>query len=257
MLVLLLLLTAVLSCVGCIESSSEKEEDTVMKCSKPFVNASISCSQNEDGEIICNVVYWIYDNYEIDEENATFNISGNTVQIHLPTVKYENYDDSCYRYFEATEINLGKKELFEEQGMYFVSLEGNPNQIGKFIFENGSLYNFAPARVEAIQIVQDKNMIKTVVKTLTGDEQIFTIDVENATYSDNFDENKTFTIQVSEKKLDYKELMTFIGVFSTQEFEIMPLDDLENGNYTIKVNDQEATFVVRNHNIVRIYNFEK
>lgn len=255
--VLLLLLVTVLSFGGCIEKvSSEEADDALMRCSKPYVNAGISCMQNEDGEIICNVVYWIYDNYEINDENATFKISGNTVQINLPAVKCEDYE-SYYRYYEATEINLGKKELFEDQGMFFVSLEGNDGEIGKFIFENGELYNFAPARVEAIRIVQDEETVKAVVVFLTGDEQVFTIDVENATHSGAFDENNTYTLIIDEKKSDYKELMTFIGVFSTQEFEIMSVDDLENGNYTLKVNDREASFIVRNHNIIRIYNFEK
>ncbi len=255
--VLLLLLITVLSSGGCIEKAfSESADDELMKCSKPYVNAGISCRLNEDEEIICSVVYWIYDNYDIDDGNATFKISGNTVQINLPALKYEDYE-SCYRYYEATEVNLGKKDLFEDQGMYFVSLEENDKEIGKFIFENGDLYNFAPARVEAIRIVQDEETVKAVVVFLTGDEQVFTIDVENATHSDAFDENNTYKVAIDEKKLDYKELMTFIGVFSTQEFEIMSVNNLENGNYTIKVNDREASFVVRNHNIVRIYNFEK
>lgn len=255
--ILLLLLAAVLVSSGCIEKASpENTDDVLMKCSKPYVNAGISCMQNEDGEIICSVVYWIYDNYEIDAENVTFKLSGNSVQISLPVVKQDDYESS-YRYYEATKVNLGKKELFEDQGMYSVSLTGNSEQIGEFIFENGELYNFAPARVEAIRIVQDGQTIKAAVEFLTGDEQVFTIDVENATYSENFDENKTYTLSVSEKKLDYKDLMTFIGIFSTREFEILSVDDLENGNYTLKVNDQEASFVVRNHQLVRIYNFEK
>ena len=244
---LILLIPAAFSS-GCIDgiASSEKESQ------EPYIIAGMSCSQYGEN-VSCSLNYRIYNNYEIDSENVTFTISGNQIQINLPAVKIEDVEEMNWQY-QSTQIELGERSLFNNSEIYFVRLENNMQDIGSFIFEDGELYSSRPVDIEGIQIITDEKKIIAVAQAGTGAEYVYSIDTENSTFSGGFDENNIYIISLPERKLDYHGPIYSIRLMPKCQFEIANADELKDGRYSVRINDEEASFVIRSGNVVRIYN---
>ena len=233
---------------GCIDgiASSEKESQ------EPYIIAGMSCSQY-DGNVSCSLSYRIYNNYEIDSENVTFSISGNQIRIYLPALKIENAEE-MYRQYQSTEINLGERSLFNDSEIYFVRLENNMQDVGSFIFEDGELYSSRPVDIEGIHIITDEKKIIAVAQSGTGVEYVYSIDTENSTSSGGFDENNIYVISLPERRLDFHGIIFSVRLLQKHQFEIADADELKDGRYYVRINDAEASFVIRSGNVVRIYN---
>ncbi|MDR2944998.1 MAG: hypothetical protein LBU81_07995 [Methanosarcinales archaeon] len=230
--------------IGIDESEKENSDE-------PYINVSMSCSQYS-GNVSCGIDYWIYDNYEIDESNITAVIDGNKIMVTLPAKQKEGAELSSYRLHDSISLKIGERDSFEEDKIYSVILENN-TEIGTFSFENGELYSFTPCFVQGIKIKTDGNKIIAAAQTGIGVEPIFSIDEKNATVSGTF-ENNVYTIKLSEKKPDYKGAYPLPLIISSHEFEIADADELKNGKYDVRINDMEASFIIRSGNVVRIYN---
>ena len=246
--VFLILLILAVASSGCIDgiTSSEKESQ------EPYIITDMYCSQYSEN-VRCSLTYRIYNNYEIDSENVTFTISGNQIQINLPAVKIEDVEEMNWQY-QSTRIELGERSLFNDSEIYFVRLENNMQDVGSFIFEDGELYSSRPVDIDGIKITTEEKKIIAIAQAGTGIDYVYTVDRENSTSSDGFGENNIYTISLPVRQLDYQGIIILPRLMSIHQFEIANANELKDGIYHVRINDVEASFVIRSGNVVRIYN---
>ena len=260
-LILLILASASSGCISGMNSQEKELQEPYIisemssqekEMQEPYIIAEMSCSQY-DGNVNCTLSYRMYNNYEIDSENVTFTISGNQIQINLPAIKIEGVEE-MYRQYQSTRINLGERSLFNDSETYFVRLENNMQDVGSFIFEDGELYSSRPVDIDGIKIITEGKKIIAIAQAGTGVEYVYTIDKKNSTFSDGFDENNVYSISLPVRQLDYHGPIILPRLISTHQFEIANANELKDGRYYIQINNEEASFVIKNGNIVRIYN---
>ncbi|WP_318786351.1 hypothetical protein [Methanimicrococcus hacksteinii] len=214
------------------------------------VSAGMTCDENN---FRFNLGYMIYENYEIDQNNVTYTISDDSIQVNLPAIQKEISDDVPERKYGFVTVEVGDRSVFKDRQMYNITLK-NGTVVGTFAFEDEKLYTFTPAYIQGIKIKSEKKQIKAYAQAGTGVEMVYTIDTANATTSKSFDENNTYTISVPERKLDYKEPIPLPMLISVHEFDIANSSKLKNGKYTVKINDMEASFIIIAGTVVWISN---
>lgn len=222
----------------------------------PSIYSRAKCYQHED-DLICRISYTIYgDNYEVDKENITSKIIGNDIRIEMPLRKVEiNEDGNPLNPKGQIAVNIGLITLFNAEEVYTIYSD-DKTVIGSFIYEDGDLTCFTPITVNSIQILTEDDKIKAIANVSTGVCQVYTVDTDNATHIDELDEKHLYTVSLFEKEkiTDDIGVIPLVSEFSEYTFEIANISDLENGKYTVKINDREASFVIKYDRIIRILN---
>ncbi|WNY28399.1 hypothetical protein MmiEs2_05840 [Methanimicrococcus stummii] len=219
----------------------------------PRVYARTTCYEN-NGDILCRISYTI-DNgdYEADKANVTSDIIGSDIKINLPLKEKEENSDSSTSSGTVV-INIGSEELFEKEIMY--TFFENETKIGSFIFEDGELSCYTSARVDGIELISDGEQIKAAVQVSTGVGPVYSVDAQNVTISNSLNESGLYTISLPEKEKFTKdsEAIPFMSVISVYTFEIANAGDLKNGEYTVKINDKETSFTIKNSGVSNMNN---
>lgn len=117
---------------------------------EPFSDTTMFCYE-QSGNVECAITYNLYNYFEIDSADLTR--SGNQFEVDFRLMSIAGVR-SPRQEWETTVFVLGKLEEFEENKIYTVNFE-NGTEIGTFLFENGELYTFIPAKVSGIKITEE------------------------------------------------------------------------------------------------------
>lgn len=271
-----LLLTAAVISAGCIGGAPQENmsDGSLSEGNKPEGNASpealnltygpllntgywISCGQSGD-DIICTVFF----NNTYENAPVTYSKSGDNILINLPVEEKNASSDTKppAGYMISPKynisINIGKRDSFDNGTFYSVFINNNTEKSGLLYFENNSLmHTFTPLQyVGELQLTADGRKIKANLRGIQIADRAYKIDIDNAAVLKADNEVNTFIISIPLRST-YKDG----DVNATTEsipytFDIADAQDLRDGTYKVKINDQEASFLVRDHNVARIFN---
>ena len=181
-------------------------------------------------------------NQRADKENVTSDISNNDINIIVSTVESDSLEENTIY------INFGHKDRFKDRQRYNINIFVNENKDSKFSFEleDGTPYLYDPADIEKMTVDTDGK--KIVVKTninIGGFES--SIDKENITVSEKFDDENNYEIYIPRKTQIYPADTAFHAIMTTgqEEFIIGQTNELKNGTYYVNVNGKREALTIK------------
>ena len=191
---------------------------------------------------VIDVAVYNAPNQRADQENVTFNISDNDINVIVSTIESDSSEENTIY------INFGHKNRFKDRQRYNINIFVNGNKDSKFSFEfeDGTPYLYDPADIDKITVDTDGK--KIVVKTninIGGFES--SIDKENMTVSENFDDENNYEIYIPRKTQIYPADTAFHTIMTTgqEEFIIDQTNELKKGTYYVNVNGKRESFTIK------------
>jgi len=223
---------------GCLGS-----KEPALPIENPQNMNSVRMATHEENLIaIIDVAVYNAPNQRADEENVTSNISDNDINVIVSTIESDSSEKNTIY------INLGHKDRFKDRQRYNINIFVNENKDSRFSFEfeDGTPYLYDPADIDKITVDTEKK--KIVVKTninIGGFES--SIDKENITVSEKFDNGNNYEIYIPRKTQIYSSEAAFHAIMTTgqEEFIIGQTNELKKGTYYVNVNGKSASFKIR------------
>ena len=222
-------------CLGSKEPASPIENPQNMN--------SVKMATLEDRLIaIIDVSVYNAPNQRADQENVTSEISDNDIDITVPTIESDLAEKNTIY------VSFGHKDRFKDRQRYNINIFVNGNKDSKFSFEleDGTPYLYEPADIDKLTV--DIEGKKIVVKTninIGGFES--SIDKENITVSEKFDDENNYEIYIPRKTQIYSAETAFHTIMTTGQEEIIigQTNELKKGTYYVSVNGKSASFKIK------------
>ena len=180
--------------------------------------------------------------YVFNHRDVNVRHDGNVIHV---TVNLTNY----YPYFDQPGYGLimsvGKKADYTDGEEYKVIINNgtNPIETVTFRYEGDFLVTYNMAPVEAIKIRQNGTKIEAVAEISKGYIFPQMIDEENITFrqSEDFKETSIY-VPIN----DVNSSPTYIIHRFTKTYVIGDLNDLQDGSYSVQINNKDEIFEIRN-----------
>jgi len=222
-------------CLGSKEPASPIENPQNMN--------SVRMATLEDHLIaIIDVSVYNAPNQRADQENVTFNISDNDINVIVSTIESDSSEEN------KIYMNFGHKALFRDRQRYNINIFVNGNKDSTFSFEleDGTPYLYEPADIDKMTVnIEGKKIVVKTNINIGGFES--SIDKENITVSKKSDNENNYEIYIPRKTQIYSAETAFHTIMTTGQEEIIigQTNELKKGTYYVNVNGKIASFKIK------------
>ncbi|WNY24196.1 hypothetical protein MmiHf6_15260 [Methanimicrococcus hongohii] len=248
--VLILVFAAAFS--GCLTDGENPGIEGEMISGNPFTSEVFTI--DDDIYAAAAIILTDPSNQTVLEENITVEHNGNMIYIDIPIWQTRaSAGEEEYEIYRAN-ISIGKKSDYDNKGNFSVSVNGqDENETRRFSVENETLYVYGAASIKSGQFELDGDEIIFRAGTIYFNSAEH-LDYDGMIQSDGFDSENNYFIYLPAKTADYGRSVN--DREGHAEFVVGNQKELEDGKYTVSINDYELTFEIQNHEMINDEQFD-